>query len=261
MSRLFGDHTLFSAFKRFTHLVGEAGLAGTASIIFSGLDDKYIKSFDRRYGVKTSGWILLSDTSVARSRLAHATQYSPVNGWALQRVLRELALPRNLHFVDLGCGLGRACILAAEYGFAQVTGVELAPELCVGARENLKRSRLSAGEQSAISIIEMDALEFCKDTDGDVFFMYRPFSLEFLRVVLSTLAERAAVRQRPITIIYSERMMLPGSFAAQISADKKFRKLCDAGSFGQAFYVYRCNEAGASDDGNRPSTVAVNTMA
>jgi hypothetical protein len=37
MSRLFGDHTLFSAVKRFAYLVRQTGLTGTSAIIVSGL--------------------------------------------------------------------------------------------------------------------------------------------------------------------------------------------------------------------------------
>src|SRR5205807_2933026 len=104
---------------------------------------------------------------------------------------------------------------------------------------NIRRSRLDPGEQSAIKILQMDALDYCKDTDGDVFYMFRPFSLEFFRAVLNTLADRAISRWKPLTIIYSERMILPGSFAKEISADEQFQELCEAGSFGQAFHVYR----------------------
>jgi hypothetical protein len=35
-------------------------------------------------------------------------------------------------------------------------------------------------------------------------------------------------------------MMLPGTYAGQISAISGFQKTYEAGMFGQAFYVYQC---------------------
>src|SRR5213592_1843724 len=123
------------------------------------------------YGVRTSGYVSLASTSVDRAKLRHATSYGPVNAWAFRRLLRNLSLPRTLHFADLGCGLGRACILAAEYGFEKVTGVELAPELCAVARENMSCCRLPESSRSRIKIVEGDVLDYCAATDDDVFFV------------------------------------------------------------------------------------------
>jgi len=240
MLRLFNNHTPLSAARRVKALVNGVGATQTLAIAVSVIDDKCIKAFDRRYRVNTSGFILLSDTSVDPKRLQDATQYGPVNGWGFRRALRELNLPRQLHFVDLGCGLGRACVVAAEYGFARVTGVELAPEFCAIARRNVANCRLPAGKRSTINILEMDALEYCEQTDADVFFMFRPFSWEFLTRVLNKLGSRAEGLDRPLTVIYSERMLLSQSYAPGIAAYPRFRKTNEIGSFGQAFYVYQC---------------------
>src|SRR5438034_2673150 len=119
---IFGNHTLASAFKRLVDLLRGFGVVNTLSVCVWTLDDQHLRSFDRRYGVRTSGYVSLASTSVDRAKLRHATSYGPVNAWAFRRLLRNLSLPRTLHFADLGCGLGRACILAAEYGFEKVTG-------------------------------------------------------------------------------------------------------------------------------------------
>lgn len=240
MLRLVGDHGLGTAFRRLLHVVRTAGLFQTLVILLSALDDKYLKCFDRRYRIKTSGFIRLHNTSFDRARLADATQYGPVNGWGLRRLFRDLQLPKHLHFVDFGCGLGRACILAAEYGFAKVTGVELAPELCAGARTNLQSCRAPGGNLSPITILEMDVLDYCQRTEDDVFFMYRPFSGDFFRRVLDLIATRAQALGKPMTVIYSERMAVPGSFCETLDQHPAFRKTHETGIWGQAFYLYQC---------------------
>jgi SAM-dependent methyltransferase len=231
----------YPSFRRFSRILEAAGIRQTVSACFSVLEDHYLRCFDRIYGVKTSGYISLTNTSVAPSKLLHANRYGPVNAWAFRKLLKDLALPKTSHFVDLGCGLGRPGILAAQYGFAKVTGVELAPELCATARENILRCRLSACRTVPITIVQGDALDYCEHSDDDVFFMYRPFSWEFFQMVVSKLADRAVQQGKSLTIIYSERLNLPESFAKAFSRSPMFRSVCELKMLGQQFYVYECN--------------------
>jgi SAM-dependent methyltransferase len=240
MSRLLGEHTIGSAMERLLHLLRSAGVSGTISILCSAADDKYLRTFDRWYGVKTSGFLRLTETGFDPARLADATQYGPVSGWGLKQFLKELNLPQISRFVDLGSGLGRACLLAADYGFSKVTGVELAPELCAGAKQNIARFRSANVKVASIEILQMDVLDYCRQTQDDVFFMFRPFSLAFTHIILDKLAERARLQGKTLTIIYSERMLLPGSFAGEIAQHPACRKVCEAARHGQSFFVYQC---------------------
>jgi len=230
-----------SGLKRLIDLFRGFGVMKTLSVAMAKIDDQYLRTFDRRYGVRTSGQIALSTTSFEPSKLRNATSYGPVNAWAFRDLLKKLNLPKTLHFTDLGCGLGRPCLLAAEYGFEKVTGVELAPELCTVARENVSSYRVPASSRPPIDIIQGDVLDYCDQTDDDVFFIYRAFSLEFFRVVREKLAERAACRNKSLTVIYSQRLSgVPTREVEEFSADPTFRKVYQGTSFGQEFYVYQC---------------------
>lgn len=240
MSRLLGSHSLTSAGNRLIALVRGLGVVQTFALLIGTLDDKYLKCFDRRYRVKTSAFILLNTTSFDPARLKDATQYGPTNGWAVRKVLKQLNLPRELRFCDLGSGLGRICILAAEYGFAKTTGVELAAEFCAVARHNLSTCRPPSGKLGPVAIVQMDALVYCESSEDDVFFMFRPFSGEFLRQVLDRIAARAQARHKTLTIIYSERAMVGVNHADTIAAHGAFRKQTDCVIWGQAFYVFQC---------------------
>lgn len=243
MFNLFGNLTASSALKRFSTLVSNFGLTKTLTVSIAMVDDYHVRSFDRMYGVRTSGHIELSNTSFDKSKLRHATAYGPVNGWGFRRFLTELNLPKSAKFADLGCGLGRACFIAAEYGFAKVTGVELAPELCAVARENITSCHLPASQRQRIAVVEGDALDYCKHTEDDVFFMYRAFSLELLQAVCKQLIEGAAQQKKPLTIIYTERLGWPPSeCVTMLSNNNALQKIYEYYSFGQAFYVYRCGE-------------------
>ena len=239
MLSLSGDHTALTSVQRCWQLLRVVGPRKTAGVLVSLLDDQYLRTFDRRYRVRTSGLILLASTSFDPARLRDATQYGPVNAWAFRHLLKELNLPRKLHFVDLGCGLGRPCLLAAEYGFEKVTGVDLARELCELARENAAQWRFRAAHSTPIAILQMDALDFCENSDDDVFFMFRPFSKEFLERILEKLAGVAARQKKQLIIIYSERMAHATSHRDAIAGHSGFEQIHESGAYGQAFYVYR----------------------
>ena len=238
MPSILGKHSIGSAGRRLAHLVSVLGVTKTCGTLISALDDKYLKTFDRRYGVRTCGYVTLEQTGFTTSRLRDATNYSPTNGWAVRRMLRAWQLPHEARFADLGSGMGRTCLLAAEYGFAAVTGVELAPELCAIAQANLKSCRWPAGQRTEVVIRHEDALEYCARTDDDVFYMFRPFSGDFLGRILDLLAQRARTRQRPLIIIYSERAGLPGDYATLIAAHGAFTKQRELVCLGQAFHYF-----------------------
>jgi SAM-dependent methyltransferase len=191
----------------------------------------------------TSGNIPLSTTSFDRAKLHNATGYGPVNAWAFRRLLNDLNLPKSSHFADLGCGMGRACLLAAEYGFEKVTGVELAPELCTIARENVAKWRKHQYQMPPVEILEMDVLDFGERADADIFFMFRPFSLDFLLTVLRTLVKRAGSKKRKIVIIYCDRLPSRESYANALSMDTKLAMIHNYTMLGYSFYTYQyCHE-------------------
>jgi 16S rRNA G966 N2-methylase RsmD len=138
-------------------------------------------------------------------------------------------------------------MLAAEYGFEKVTGVDLARELCELARKNAAHWRFRAAHPTPINIMQMDALDFCENSDDDIFFMYRPFSKEFLERILEKLAAAGARQKKPLMIIYSERMAHATSHRDAIAQHAGFEQVHESGTYGQAFYVYRSVPLSNSD--------------
>ncbi len=243
MTRLLGTHSVSSAWNRLRNLMRALGWFNTCALILGTVDDRWIKTFDRRYRVRTSGFINLRETSFKAERLKDATQYGPTNGWAARRVLRDLKLPPTTHFCDIGCGLGRICVLAAEMNYARVTGVELAPELCEAARVNVAHCRLSAAARATIQIVQADALDYCTTSDDDVFFMFRPFSGEFLTRMLDRIAGRASEQKKTLTLIYTERVVATDTHRQTISGHAAFKLTKEATHYGQAFFVFTCAPA------------------
>ena len=100
------DRVMMADLNKAVKMLRHHGLRTTCAVVLSVIEDLYIRAFDRRYGVCTSGYIPLSQTALEPSQAQKGHRYRPVNAWAFRRVLREIALSKELRFVDLGCGLG-----------------------------------------------------------------------------------------------------------------------------------------------------------
>ncbi len=101
-----------------------------------------VHPFDERFGVDTSGLVY---------ELPSGHQHDPYNNGyfavapsvfhSVMQALRDrLGLDyRRFSFVDVGSGKGRALLLALDYPFREIIGVELSPELDRVARANIAR--------------------------------------------------------------------------------------------------------------------------
>ncbi|MBV8489826.1 MAG: class I SAM-dependent methyltransferase, partial [Candidatus Eremiobacteraeota bacterium] len=100
------------------------------------------------------------------------------------------AIP-NATFVDVGAGMGRAVLLATEYPFQAVIGIELSPSLHEIARDNVARVRGLATRCRDVRLVRADARR-ARFPRGDlVVFLYNPFDGQALDDVLDRIAERS----------------------------------------------------------------------
>ena len=85
--------------------------------------------FDTTHRVKTSGIVATADLDVAEADRARARRYQPVRLGAFAEFMRVLPIRHEeFTFIDVGCGKGRALLLASEFPFRRIVGVELSPE-------------------------------------------------------------------------------------------------------------------------------------
>lgn len=106
--------------------------------------------------------------------------YEPIDPVDFARVmsgLEQVAIDyRQYDFIDFGCGHGRALMLAAEYPFARVIGIEYARGLLASAERNLeswrRRARPRAGE---VSCQWADAGQWALPHRPAVYYFCEPF--------------------------------------------------------------------------------------
>lgn len=151
-------------------------------------------SFDADHGTNTSGiqwW-----TNPRSGNFAKGIRYQACSpGLCRMAIERSGVDPKQFSFLDIGCGKGRPLIIAAEYGFEDLIGVDYSAKLCRVAEQNLKVCGVAR-----FRIVNVDATLFDYPTRNTLAFLYHPFTDDVLGTVLENL--RAATFQHELVIAY-----------------------------------------------------------
>ena len=164
--------------------------------------------FDLQHGTDTSGCLpsaVLAPTSLSA---LYITGYIGIGPSALTQAIAALPIQhQDFTFVDLGCGKGRALLVASEFPFRHLLGVELAPELCRTAQANIATRPEWAAR---ISVVEHDAATIALPGGPLVIFMFHPFFASILRRVLANLERQLRRAPRETWLLYANNPRFPG---------------------------------------------------
>lgn len=152
------------------------------------------RRFDHDYGVTTQAILFLTDLDpeAVGDAGAHATHYEAVPVGDFRSLIATLppeAIAAST-FVDIGAGMGRAVLLASEYPFKQVVGIEVSPGLYEIARDNLERADRSRRVCRDVRLVRADARMWKFPPGNLVVFLYNPFDAEALRATLGSIMHR-----------------------------------------------------------------------
>ena len=158
--------------------------------------------FDRQYGTETSGVVpvrmIASDSSLA----SKINPYCGSQPSIIRRAITALGKVDEFHFVDLGCGKGRAMIVASEFPFRSITGVELSPRLAKIASRNMAKVELRFPTRKPIVAIEGNAVKFPLPEGKVVVFFYHSFGEDLLSQLIGEIEFRLLSGHDPIFFIY-----------------------------------------------------------
>jgi hypothetical protein len=93
-------------------------------------------------------------------------------------------------------------MLASEFGFRKIIGVEYAAALCEIARDNLQRTAAGAPAASPVVIRCCDAAEYDFPERESVVYLFNPFDAVVLTKVLERLAASLERAPRKVWLIY-----------------------------------------------------------
>ena len=164
--------------------------------------------FDAEFGVRTSGLIAGRHLASGHRHDRHATAYYGVAPSVFHALVRRWqrnrpAAPVNdFTFVDVGAGMGRAMLLAAEYTFREVVGVELNPALAQIARRNLTLWRAAGRARAPMRLRLGDAVDFALPPGPCLAFLFNPFGPAVMRRLLAAWRKGFAARTAPLDLMY-----------------------------------------------------------
>ena len=105
-------------------------------------------------------------------------------------------------FIDLGSGKGRTLLMAADYPFRRVVGVELLPALNEIAQENLRAYKSDTQKCFELETICADATEFSFPEQPLLIYLFNPFPEAGLRRVIERLEQTLREKPRPAYVLY-----------------------------------------------------------
>jgi SAM-dependent methyltransferase len=164
--------------------------------------------FDHANGVRTSGLVAGRHLKSGHRHDRHATAYYGVAPSVFHALLQRwrrsgsAARVEETTFVDVGAGMGRAMLLAAELPFRAVIGVELNPTLVGIARRNLTVWRKAGRAQSPMRLACGDAAEFVFPRGPCLAFLFNPFGAAVMRRLLRRLAANFQDRPGQLDLLY-----------------------------------------------------------
>ena len=105
-------------------------------------------------------------------------------------------------FIDLGSGKGRTLLMASEYPFRKILGVELLPELNQIAQENLRKYSSADQKCQVLESICGDACEFQFPAEPIVLYLFNPVSESGLGRVIGNLERSLIENPRRVLVLY-----------------------------------------------------------
>jgi hypothetical protein len=214
-----------------------------ASATWSALLELLPSRQKARYGDLDYDWEHCVDTT--RSNVGTGTQfltgitarpYFATEPWLFEQIMQAVALSiqqsavsiqpsavsqeavaqvglQNFTFIDLGSGKGRVLLMAADYPFKRIIGVEFMPALHRAAQKNISGFASDRQRCRQIETLCMDARNFQFPDGPLVVYLFNPFSESTFALILENLRRSIEGSARPVYIAY--RFTEFGSLLAQ----------------------------------------------
>jgi SAM-dependent methyltransferase len=175
----------------------------------------------QRYGDVEYDWDYRVDTTSAtvgwRDRLLGMfhSPYQPTEPALFREMLSSLMLAspkidfREFTFIDIGSGKGRALLMAADYPFRCILGIELMPKLHRVAKQNIGKYKSDSQQCFAIDCLLGDACAFVFPPEPAVLYLFNPLPESGLVGMVSNLEQSLREHPRPVFVLYHNPLLEP----------------------------------------------------
>jgi SAM-dependent methyltransferase len=196
--------------------------------------DVQASDFDREYGVDTDGrfggWTYLSDLDIPSSNWIDGNDYLAIEPIRFKHVLAGFDIAfENYTFVDFGSGKGRALLLASEFPFRRILGLEFSPELHRTAEENIRRYNSATQKCRDIQSLNVDFADYALPPEASVLFFFHPCRTRVLSRVVAGIGRSLLSHPSPLYIAYvaptleQQQLFASAGFLEKIFDNVEFR--------------------------------------
>ncbi len=193
--------TMRIGYYSFASGIKNRGLIKTLGMCKEAIIDEY---YNRTQGLEVSGFYDPKDCEKNLDNKDFANFYQPVRYRPFNNLFSDLDIVPEGRFIDIGSGKGKALVLAAEFGFKKIIGIELFEELNVVARENIKifQDKNPQYRDVEFEVLDQDACTYEYTADDQIIFMNDPFSDEVMKPFMDQLIPVLKESKHKAYIIY-----------------------------------------------------------
>jgi SAM-dependent methyltransferase len=168
----------------------------------------------QRYGDMEYDWEHRVNTTSGtvgwRARLLGAfhSPYQPTEPALFREMMASLPIAFDeFTFVDVGSGKGRTLLMASEYPFRKIMGVELIAQLHRVAEENIRAYKSATQRCSQIEAVCADACEFAFPSGPLLLYLFNPLPVAGMRRVVANLEKSLAENPRIVWVLYHNPLL------------------------------------------------------
>jgi hypothetical protein len=168
----------------------------------------------QRYGDIEYDWDYRVDTTGAtvgwRDRLLGLfhSPYQPTQPALFHEMLASLKIDfGEFNFIDIGSGKGRVLLMAADYPFRRILGIELLSELHRVAQENIKKYKSNSQRCFVVESRNADAVDFEFPRQPTVLYLFNPLPESGLARMVENLAGSLREHPRPVFVLYHNPLL------------------------------------------------------
>lgn len=180
---------------------------------------------EKKYQLDTIKIDNLQRQKIRSGNLKHASIYQATNYYIIEKafdfLINESA---NNYLVDFGSGKGRIMVVAAYYGFKNITGIDFSQSLCNEAEINIERIK-SLFPSTDFQIICDDAVNYSIKNEDNVFFFFNPFDEVVMLQVVKNILASWRKNEKKIYIIYINPLHKEIFLSAGFEEEYYFKKM------------------------------------
>lgn len=179
--------------------IKDKGVLNSILILVNQIELRY---FDLRHKTDTFRRINIDSLHISSENKKFAAKYDPSPISPLKEIFRTFRPTENDVFIDIGSGKGLTLLIASDFCFKKIIGIEFSSELVEIAVKNINKYV----KRGNIYVVEIDASLYTF-TDESYIFMFNPFSRSIMEKVMNNLIISYAQFPRSLILIYNNPVL------------------------------------------------------